>query len=58
MQIEIKLDSSVKEPKVMVITDRMTDEVNRILRRLSEDAPQVIAGFREEQVHLLEQGEL
>ncbi len=58
MQIEIKLDSSVKEPKVMVITDRMTDEVNRILRRLSEDAPQVIAGFREEQVHLLEQEEL
>ena len=35
MQIEIKLDSSAKEPKVMVITDRMTDEVNRILRRLS-----------------------
>ncbi len=58
MQIEIKMDSSVTEPKVIVITDRMTDEVNDILRRLAQESPQMIAGFREEKVYLLEQGEL
>lgn len=55
MQIEIKIDSSVTEPKVIVLADRMSEEVDRILHRLSEQAPQVIAGFREDQAHLLEQ---
>ena len=58
MQIKIEIDPSVTEPRVIVLTGRMTDEVNDILRRLSEESPQMIAGFREEEVHLLEQSEL
>ncbi|MBQ8935821.1 MAG: LytTR family transcriptional regulator [Oscillospiraceae bacterium] len=58
MQIKIEIDPSVTEPRVIVLTGRMTDEVNDILRRLSEESPQMIAGFREEEVHLLEQSQL
>ena len=44
--------------KVLVIVGQMTDEVNDILRRLAQESPQMLAGFREEEVHLLEQEEL
>ena len=44
MQIEIKIDEKCKEPKIIVMTDKMTDEVNAIINRLSDEQPQVIAG--------------
>ena len=31
MQIEIKIDEKCKEPKIIVMTDKMTDEVNAII---------------------------
>lgn len=58
MQIEIKIDEKCKEPKVIVMTDKMTDEVNAIIKRLSDEQPQVIAGFREDVVEVLEPSEI
>lgn len=55
MQIEIKIDSSCTEPKIVVMTDKMTDQVNDLVKRLSEESPQVLTGFREEQVVILNQ---
>ena len=34
MRIEIKIDENCKDPKIIVMTDRMTDEVNAIIKRL------------------------
>lgn len=58
MQIEIKLDSACAEPKVIVLTDKMTDEVSAIVKKLSEEAPQVLAGFRDNILEILEQSEV
>ena len=58
MQIEIKIDEKCKEPKIIVMTDKMTDEVNAIIKRLSDEQPQVIAGFREDVVEVLEPAEI
>ena len=58
MQIEIKIDENCKEPKIIVMTDKMTDEVNAIIKRLSDEQPQVIAGFREDVVEVLEPSEI
>lgn len=33
MQIEIKIDEKCKEPKIIVMTDKMTDEVNAIIKK-------------------------
>ena len=54
MQIEIKIDEKCKEPRIVVITDRMTEEVSEILKRLSEERGQTIAGFRDDIVEVLE----
>lgn len=45
VDIEIKLDPEYKLPKVIVLTDKVTDEVNAIVSRLSGEVPKVIAGF-------------
>ena len=37
---------------------KMTDEVNAIIKRLSDEQPQVIAGFREDVVEVLEPSEI
>lgn len=58
MQIEVKIDSGISEPKVIILTDKMTDEVAKIVKRLSDDSPQVIAGFRGDNVVLLEQSDI
>lgn len=58
MQIEIKLDASYKEPKIIVLTDKMTEEINTVLSNLSEGTPQMLAGFRENNVELLEQADI
>ena len=58
MQIEIKIDENCKEPKIIVMTDKMTDEVNAIIKRLSDEQPQVIAGVRDDVVEVLEPSEI
>lgn len=58
MKVEIKIDSSCKEPQVIILTDKMTDEVSAVLKKLSEESPKVIAGFCNDTVTLLEQAEI
>ena len=58
MQVEIKMDSAYTEPKVILMTASMTEEVQRILKRLSEDVPQIISGSRDEKIEVLHQEDL
>ena len=59
MQIEIKLDESCKEPKIIIHTDRMTEEVSQIVKLLSEEKPEVFAAVHENgEIVLLEQTEI
>lgn len=58
MQIEIKIDSSYIEPKILILTDKMTEDINGILKKLSEEAPQMLAGFCGESVEILDQAEI
>lgn len=54
MQIEIQIDENCKEPKIIVIADKMSDEINEIVKRLSEEQPKMFAGFKEDVVEVLE----
>lgn len=58
MKVEIRVDASCGEPKILVITDRVTDEINDLVQRISESAPQVLAGFRDGQAKILDQSEI
>lgn len=55
MQVEIKIDSNCKETKIIILTDKMTDEVNKLVKKLSEDSPQIIAGTKDDRLEILNQ---
>ena len=58
MQVEIKIDQSCTEPKVMIWTAAVTEEVNRILDKLSENTPRILTGVKNEKIEVIEQGDL
>lgn len=45
MQVEIKIDDSCIKPRVIIITDKINDEINDILNTLSSKTPEIITGF-------------
>jgi len=53
MEIEVKIDADCREPKIIVVTDKMTDEINLILKRISDEQPRVIAGFKGDVIEIL-----
>lgn len=54
MKVEIKIDGDCTEPKIVVVTDKVTDEINEIIKTLSEERASVIAGFTAGQATVLE----
>lgn len=58
MQVEIKLDASYPEPKVIILTASMTEEVSKLIQKLSENSVQILSGSKDEKIEVLEQSEL
>lgn len=58
MQVEIKIDETVQETKVIIVTDKMDQEVQALMRRITEEQPQALAGFRGDSVALLQPEEI
>ena len=56
--IEIKIEENCIEPKVLIVTDKVTDGINEIVKRLSGGQSQTIAGFQGGQVVVLEPEEI
>ena len=54
MKIEIKIDENCSEPKVIVITDKVTEEINEIVKRLSDETSRILAGFKDGQATVLD----
>lgn len=58
MQVEIKIDPSFTEPKIIVLTSSMTEDVSNLVKKLSENVPDFISGSRNEKMEVLEQADL
>lgn len=58
MQVEIKIDSTYTDPKIIILTASMTDDVSSIVKKLSEADSQIISGYKEEKIEILEQTDL
>ena len=58
MQVEIKIDSSYIKPKIIILTASMTEDVNNIVKKLSEDTSQIISGQKDEKIEIIEQSDL
>ena len=51
MKVDITIDPAYQETKVVIYTDQMTDEIGLLIKKLSDESPQVLTGSRE---HVLE----
>ncbi len=58
MQIEIQIDENYSELKVLILTNRITDEVNEIFNKLSNTPPIALVGFKDDSLEILEPNEV
>lgn len=58
MEVEIKLDSTYTETKVIILTADMNEEVRIIAKKLSENIPDIIKGIKNGKVEMLEENDL
>lgn len=58
MQIRIEVDDSITETEVIIRAAQMTEEVNGIVKRISDEKPQMLSGFREGELEILEQAKI
>ena len=58
MQVEIRIDSSYTDPKIIILTAAMTDEVSCIAKKLSDDTPQILSGYKDGKLEILDQEDL
>ena len=54
VKIEIQLDPNQQETKVIIVTDEITENVKELMNRVSQEYSQVIAGFMQERLEILE----
>lgn len=53
MQVELKIGEEYKEPKAVIYTSRMTDEIASLMKQLTADQPKMLAAFDEDTVIML-----
>ena len=58
MQVEIKLDGSYTDPKAIILTASMTEEVSSAVKKLSEETPPLLLGYKGEMIEILEENDL
>lgn len=58
MKVEIKIDDTCTEPKIIILTDKITEEINTLVRNLSGQTPQILTGFKGDTVEILDQPDI
>lgn len=58
MEIKIQLDSRYTDPEVCIFTAAVTEEIQQLLSRLSEDLPHTIVCYDKDSAVLVEQEQL
>jgi DNA-binding LytR/AlgR family response regulator len=58
VKIEVKVDAACGETTLVIHTNKVTDEIQNLVRRLAQDAPQVLVGFRGEEAVILAQEDI
>lgn len=58
MQVEVRIDHTCKEPKLIVITDKITEEISLLIKKISEESPQILSGFQNDTLKILEPSDI
>ena len=55
MKVNVQLDEKYTEPQALILTDKITDEINRAVELISGSSAQVILGFSGERLTPLDE---
>lgn len=58
MQVEIKIDGAYVEPKVIIMTAAVTEDVRRIADKLSKEDLQILSGSKNGKIEVIEREDL
>lgn len=58
MQVEIKIAPDCREPKIIIMTARVTDEISTLVQKLSESSPQILSGWKDDFWEVLEPSDI
>ena len=58
MKVEIKIDKSCTESKIIIVTNKITEEINRITKKLTSEQSQILVGFKDEKVLVLDPNQI
>ncbi len=53
MKVEIKIDENQKEPKIILVTDKITDEIRDLAKRISDINSATIVGYKDEKAEMI-----
>lgn len=54
MKVEIRIDETRKEPRIIIETDKISDEINELAKKLSAAKPLMLIGFKDETAQILD----
>lgn len=58
MKIEIEIDESCPEPKILIKTNQITEEIQLLIKKLSEESSLLLTGVRNDTLKILEPQEI
>ena len=58
MKVEIKINSTIKEDKVVIYAKEITEEIKKIVKLLENDSKDIITGIHEEKIYILKPNEI
>lgn len=58
MKIEIKIDPACSEPRVLIITDKVSDEVTALMKKLSVSGAPPLTGCRDGALEILDEQDI
>lgn len=54
VKIEVEIDSAYVEPKVVIFTEAITEEISDLMKKLTEQNKGIISGFKDEEVKIID----
>ncbi len=58
MKVEIKIDESVAEPKVIIVASKLTEEISALAESLGVEKPSLLMGFKGDVAEILDEADI